>query len=147
MQDTTRRPLTKQSVINRIADYLSSIGLKKGDTVAVNIENRPELLATVVACAKLGVCAALINTSQRGKVLTHSFNLVKPKAAVIGAELTDAIDEVRQDLELDDDRFYCFADQDTLENAGTYCKKKRRLVLCSGLQLLFAASAKLNQLP
>lgn len=105
--------------INRIADYLSSIGLKKGDVVAVNVENRPELLATVVACAKLGVCAALINTSQRGKVLVHSFNLVKPKAAVIGAELTDAVDEVRGDLELEADRFYCFADQDTLENAGT----------------------------
>ena len=29
---------------NRIADYLASIGLKKGDTVAVDVENRPELL-------------------------------------------------------------------------------------------------------
>ena len=103
---------------NRIADYFTSIGLKKGDVVAVDVENRPELLATVVACGKLGLCAAMINTSQRGKVLTHSFNLVKPKAAVIGAELTEAIDEVRQDLELDGDRFYWFADQDTLENPG-----------------------------
>ena len=35
---------------NRIADYLASIGLKKGDTVAVDVENRPELLATVLGC-------------------------------------------------------------------------------------------------
>src|SRR5690606_35839871 len=38
---------------NRIADYLSSIGLKKGDSIAVDIENRPELLATVVGAAKI----------------------------------------------------------------------------------------------
>ena len=102
---------------NRIADYLASIGLKKGDTIAVNIENRPELLATVVGCAKLGICAALINTSQRGKVLVHSFNLVNPKAAIVGAELVESIEEVRGDLDLKDNYFY-FADQDTLENPG-----------------------------
>ena len=104
---------------NRVADYLSSIGLKKGDTVAIDIENRPELLAAVAGCAKLGVCAALVNTSQRGKVLVHSINLVQPKAAIIGAELADAVAEVRDQLHLDADRFFCFADQDTLENAGT----------------------------
>ena len=97
---------------NRIADYLASIGLKKGDTVAVNVENRPELLASVVACAKLGVCAALINTSQRGKVLIHSFNLVKPKAAIVGAELVETVEEVRGELDLKDN-FFFFADQDT----------------------------------
>ena len=96
---------------NRIADYLASIGLKKGDTVVVDVENRPELLATVLGCAKLGVCSALINTSQKGKVLTHSFNLVKPKAAIIGQELVDVIQEVRDDLDLKQNFFY-FADQD-----------------------------------
>ncbi len=102
---------------NRLADYLASIGLKKGDTIAVNIENRPELLVTVAACAKMGVCAALINTSQRGKVLVHSFNLVKPKAAIIGEELVEAVEEIRGDLDLKDN-FFFFADQDTLENPG-----------------------------
>lgn len=104
---------------NRIADYFSSIGLKKGDVVAVDIENRTELLGTVVGLAKIGVVSALINTSQRGKVLTHSINLVEPKAAIIGAELVDAVEEVREHLHLPADRFYCFADQDTLDNPGT----------------------------
>lgn len=102
---------------NRLADYLASIGLKKGDTIAVNVENRPELLAAVAACAKLGICAALINTSQRGKVLTHSINLVEPKAAIVGTELTDAVDEVRDQLDLRDN-FFAFADQNTLEDPG-----------------------------
>ncbi|WP_101676048.1 AMP-binding protein, partial [Alloalcanivorax mobilis] len=103
---------------NRIADYLASIGLKKGDTVALNVENRPELLVSALACAKLGVCAAMLNTSQRGKVLTHSFNLVAPKAAIIGEELVDAIKEVRDDLDLKDNFFYV-ADQDTLTDPGS----------------------------
>src|SRR5699024_3711684 len=102
---------------NRIADYLASIGLRKGDTIVVEVENRPELLAAVIACAKLTVGAALQNTSQRGKVLTHSFNLVNPKAAIIGAELTSAIQEIRGDLELQDNYFH-FADQDTLTDPG-----------------------------
>jgi len=103
---------------NRIADYLASIGLKKGDTVALDMENRPEFPATLIGCAKLGVCAALINTSQKGKVLIHSFNLVKPKAAIIGQELVDVIQEVRDHLDLKENFFY-FADQDTLADPGT----------------------------
>lgn len=104
---------------NRVADFLLSMGLKKGDSIAVNIENRPELLATVVGAAKIGVCSALINTSLRGKVLVHSFNLVQPKAAFIGAELVDAIEEVRDELELASERFYCWADTNTLEDPST----------------------------
>ncbi|MBM7334126.1 long-chain-acyl-CoA synthetase [Alloalcanivorax marinus] len=103
---------------NRIADYLASIGLKKGDTVAVDIENRPELLATVLGCAKLGVCAALLNTSQKGKVLVHSVNLVEPKAVIAGEELVATIQEIRDDLDLKKNFFY-FADQDTLADPGT----------------------------
>ncbi|PKM21837.1 MAG: long-chain-acyl-CoA synthetase, partial [Gammaproteobacteria bacterium HGW-Gammaproteobacteria-14] len=37
---------------NRVADYFASIGLKKGDVIAVMIENRTELLATVAGLAK-----------------------------------------------------------------------------------------------
>ncbi|MBL7249508.1 long-chain-acyl-CoA synthetase [Alloalcanivorax marinus] len=102
---------------NRVADYLASIGLKKGDTVAVNLENRPELLATVIGCAKLGVCAALLNTAQRGKVLVHSFNLVAPKAAIIGGEQLTAVQAVRDRLDLRE-HFLYFADQDTLADPG-----------------------------
>jgi citronellyl-CoA synthetase len=104
---------------NRIADYLLSIGLKKGDVIAVDIENRPELLAVVLGCAKIGVVNALINTSQKGKVLTHSFNLVEPKLAIVGEEMVETVNEIRHDLHLDSDAFYFVADQDTLENPGT----------------------------
>lgn len=104
--------------VNRIANYLSSIGLKKGDTAIINIENRPELLAAVAGCAKIGVCSALLNTSQRGQVLVHSFNLVKPKIAIVGEEQLASVEEVRDQLNITSDNFFYFADQDTLESAG-----------------------------
>lgn len=104
---------------NQMANYLQSLGLKRGDTIAVDIENRPELLTTVIAAAKLGVCSALVNTSQRGRVLTHSINLIEPKMLIVGAELVDAIEEVRGDLKVDQDKFFCWADQDTFKDPGT----------------------------
>ncbi len=75
-------------------------GQKKGDVITVMIENRPELVATVIALAKIGVTAALVNTSQVGKVLAHSINLVKPIAVIVGEECRAAVDEIRHDLNL-----------------------------------------------
>ncbi len=113
----TYRQLNEWS--NRIAHYLTSIGLKKGDTVAVYIENRPELLATIIGCAKIGAASALLNTQQIGKVLTYSFNLVKPRAAVVGEELKKQFDDVREHLEISADAVYWLADTDTLKDPGT----------------------------
>lgn len=112
---------------NQIAHYFLSIGAKKGDVIAVMIENRPELLATVIGLAKIGVVAALVNTSQTGKVLTHSINLVKPIALILGEEVSDAINQVRADLDLAEDRFYWFADQNTLDHAGKAPKNYNNL--------------------
>lgn len=103
---------------NRIAHYFLAQGLKKGDVVAVFIENRPELLAVTTGLAKIGVISAMINTSQTGKVLTHSINLVKPKMAVVGSELVAPFKDVLADLSVPSDRLYWLADQDTLKDAG-----------------------------
>ena len=40
---------------NQIAHYYLSLGAKKGDVIAVMVENRPELITTIVALAKIGV--------------------------------------------------------------------------------------------
>ncbi|MFH7765643.1 long-chain-acyl-CoA synthetase [Acinetobacter sp. BSP-28] len=103
---------------NQIGHFYLSIGAQKGDVIAVMVENRPELIATVIALAKIGVTSALVNTSQTGKALTHSINLVKPIAVIAGEECRAAVEEVRQDLELAADRFHWFADQATQVDAG-----------------------------
>jgi citronellyl-CoA synthetase len=104
--------------VNQIAHYFLARGLQKGDVVALLIENRPELLAMAVAMAKIGVTSALVNTSQTGRVLTHSINLVKPRAVIVGDELKGALDDVLQDLDIDRNNLYWLADQDTLKDQG-----------------------------
>lgn len=103
---------------NKIAHYLMSQGIKKGDVVGVFIENRPELLATVLAVSKMGGVCAMLNTSQTSNVLIHSFNLVKPKAAIIGGELTEPFDEVRDQLTVEKDKVFFLADADTTKDPG-----------------------------
>lgn len=103
---------------NQIAHYYLSLGAKKGDVVALMVENRPEMLASVIGLAKLGVTIALLNTSQVGKVLAHSINLVKPIALIVGEECRHAVKEIRDELNIAADRFHWFADQPTQQNPG-----------------------------
>lgn len=81
--------------VNRLAYYFTQSGTRKGDVVAVFVENRPELLAIISALAKIGAVSALINTSQRHAVLRHSVSLVSPRRAVVGEELVDAFMEAQ----------------------------------------------------
>lgn len=104
--------------VNQIAHFLMEQGIRKGDAVAILVENRPEMLASVAACAKIGAVNALINTSQRGKVLVHSVNLVEPKAAIVGAELLEGYQEVEDQLHVPQERRYFLADTDTLHSSG-----------------------------
>lgn len=69
---------------NRIAHYLLAQGIGKGDCVAIFIENRPQLLISVLAMAKVGAVSAMLNTSQTGDALVHSLALVSPVAVVVG---------------------------------------------------------------
>ena len=82
---------------NRYARTLKAGGIEKGDVVGVLLDNRPETLFIVAALAKLGAAAAMCNTKQRGDVLAHSLSTVKPKAMLVGDELFDAFEEIRDE--------------------------------------------------
>jgi len=61
----------------------------------------------------------MINTSQKGKVLTHSINLVNPKLIIMGEECVSAYEVIRKNTNLPDDKHLYFADLNTLVNTGT----------------------------
>jgi len=103
---------------NRIAHHLIDQGIGKGDVVALFIENRPELLVTILAVAKVGAISALLNTSQTRDTLVHSVNLVTPAAIVVGEELVPAFLAVREKLSIDASRTWFVADQDTWSHPG-----------------------------
>ena len=96
---------------NRIANHLQAQGIRKGDVVALFIENRPELLLNVLAVAKLGGICAMLNTAQTQGALVHSLTLVKPVAIVVGAELLSPYAAVRDQVQIPAERTWFVADQ------------------------------------
>lgn len=74
---------------NRYAHLFMSLGFRKGDTVALFMENRPEYLIIHAGLAKVGIVPALINTNNRGQVLVHAITVVDAKAVICGSELVD----------------------------------------------------------
>jgi citronellyl-CoA synthetase len=103
---------------NRIAHHLVAQGIGKGDGVAVFIENRPELLVTILAVAKVGAISALLNTSQTRDTLVHSLNLVAPVAIIVGEELVPAFSEVREHVSIPAARTWFVPDGDTFGHSG-----------------------------
>ncbi|WP_095128961.1 long-chain-acyl-CoA synthetase [Pseudomonas sp. Irchel s3h14] len=103
---------------NRIAHHLIAQGIRKGDVVAVFIENRPELLVTILAVAKVGAISALLNTSQTRDTLAHSLNLVAPAAIIVGEELVPAFSAVRERVSIEAARTWFVADRDTFSHPG-----------------------------
>ncbi|MET0847291.1 MAG: long-chain-acyl-CoA synthetase [Pseudomonas sp.] len=103
---------------NRIAHHLIAQDIHKGDVVAVFLENRPELLVTILAVAKVGAISALLNTSQTRDTLAHSLNLVAPAAIIVGEELVPAFNGVRERVPIEPRRTWFIADQDTYRHPG-----------------------------
>jgi len=85
---------------NRYAHYFISQGLQKGDTAAVFLENRPDLLILYSALSKIGVVNAMINTNLRLDSLKHCLTLNPAKLFIVGEEVLDAFEEVKGDLGL-----------------------------------------------
>ena len=82
---------------NRVAHALLGLGVKRGDVVALAMENRPEFFFVWFGLAKLGAVAAFLNTHIGGRALAHALQAVQAKAAIVGDECLAAIDadEVR----------------------------------------------------
>ena len=77
---------------NRIARALKGRGVAAGDSVALLMENRPELLAAVAGVLKLGAIAGMLNHHQRGEVLAHSIRLTRARVMVVGEECRAALE-------------------------------------------------------
>jgi acyl-CoA synthetase (AMP-forming)/AMP-acid ligase II len=81
---------------NRWAHTLTARGIRRGDCVALLVESRPELLFALVALAKIGAHAGLLNTTLRGDPLKHSLKVLGARTVVVGAELLGVSAVVRR---------------------------------------------------
>ena len=101
---------------NRYAHCLKSRGVKRGDCVAVFMENRTEFLCLVIALSKIGAAASLINTSLVKRSLIHCISITDSVRCVFGQELQNAIIEIKDDLPLQDSDFLWVPDNSIKNN-------------------------------
>ncbi|MGE5380424.1 MAG: long-chain-acyl-CoA synthetase [Methylocystaceae bacterium] len=85
---------------NRYAHLLASRGVKKGDVVALLMDNRPEYLIAACGISKLGAVASLINNGVRKDVLAHALSICNASYLIIGQELLAAYAEISDQVKM-----------------------------------------------
>jgi len=83
---------------NQYARWGLAQGLGMGDTVCLLMANCAEYMAVWLGLSRIGVAVALVNTNLAGDALTHSVNIVAPRAIIVGGDLGPRLWEVRARL-------------------------------------------------
>ena len=86
------------NISNKLAHYFLSQGFQKGDTIAIFMENDPKYMIVLLALAKIGVTAALINNHLRHEALMHSINIAKCRGIVYQFGLEEALIPISSNL-------------------------------------------------
>jgi crotonobetaine/carnitine-CoA ligase len=79
---------------DRAAAAFAGLGLSRGDTAAVMLDNSPAFLDAWIGLAKLGVVEVPVNTAYRGNLLTHVLAQTGCRVAVVGAAYLARLAEV-----------------------------------------------------
>lgn len=71
---------------NRVANFLKTRGVGKGDIVSVMVLNSPEIYYTMFGIQKLGAVAGAINYMLKGPEIAYVLEDAKPKVVFVGSE-------------------------------------------------------------
>src|SRR6202000_2852134 len=82
---------------NRYANGFASLGIRKGDHVAVMLPNCPEFIWTIWGLGKLGAVTVPLNTAARGELLKYFITQSDSSCVVVSAELADRVAEALGD--------------------------------------------------
>ena len=94
----TRTYSELESRTNRLANSLSSMGLRRGDRLAVMLYNCVEFVEVCCACAKIGVVVVTVNWRFVRKEIGYVVNNSDARAMIVGEEFVDVINLVRPNL-------------------------------------------------
>lgn len=86
-----------EDLSNKVGNYFSSKGFKRGDTIALLMETKLEYSSMWLGLSKIGVVTALINSNLRKETLIHSINAASSKAIIVSAEMLEAVAELMTD--------------------------------------------------
>lgn len=84
--------------VNRLASGLLSLGLAKGDKVAVLLENSIEIIECYLATAKTGIVIVPINFRLVGSDIAYIVNNSDAKALIVHDEFAPTVDAIRSEL-------------------------------------------------
>ena len=123
-EDGTEYSYTYQEVeekSNQVANYLLSKKVKKGETVALLMENRPNFVISWLGITKVGAKVAMINTSIKEKGLVHCVRIANARCMLFGAELSHQVGPVAHTIsgELNMELLCCDGSVDYAESADT----------------------------
>ena len=96
--DTRLTYLELNSQVNRLANALLGIGVKKGDRVAVLADNCPEYVAVYFAVAKGGIIIVPINTTLDSEGVSYTINGSEANTLIFSEKYADFINSVRSRL-------------------------------------------------
>jgi acyl-CoA synthetase (AMP-forming)/AMP-acid ligase II len=91
----TYRQLDKRA--NRLAAHLASLGVDRGDRIAILSENRAEYLEVHLAAAKLGAIVACQNWRLAPPELEHCINLVAPRVVFMSPRHAGLLAAIKRD--------------------------------------------------
>jgi fatty-acyl-CoA synthase len=83
---------------NQYARWGLAQDLKAGDTVCLMMANCAEYMAIWLGLSRIGAVVALVNNNLAGDALTHSINIVAPRAIIVGSDLASRLIAVRERL-------------------------------------------------
>ncbi len=75
---------------NRFANWATAQGLKKGDVVALVLDNRLDYVTAWIGLLKLGVTVALVNYHLRAHALAHCVNISGARMLVTHSDLAES---------------------------------------------------------
>jgi len=84
--------------VNKLSHSLLSLGLKKGDKVAVLLENSIEIVEVYLATAKTGLVIVPINFRLVGKDIEYIANNSDAKAFIVHDEFTPTVNSIKPHL-------------------------------------------------
>ncbi|QEE23404.1 long-chain-acyl-CoA synthetase [Rhodanobacter glycinis] len=86
--------------VNRVAHALHAQGVRRGDVVAMCLENRPAFFYVWLGLAKLSAVAAFLNTNVRGRPLAHALEATGATRVVVGEECLGLFEDLQTSLPL-----------------------------------------------
>lgn len=84
--------------VNSLANHLKSIGIGKGDKVALMLPNTPEFPITYFACQKLGAVAVTLNVMSTAYELQYLLDNSDAKVLVTSAQSARRFEEIKDRL-------------------------------------------------